>query len=76
MTVHCSQRQSHAHTIAGATGAVSLQNALDTGVALLRNIPPYGHREMLVGTDEYGALDLMQLSVCRRNCTASDFEED
>ncbi|KAF5841880.1 Ssl1-like-domain-containing protein [Dunaliella salina] len=31
-----------------ATGAVSLQNALDTGVALLRNIPPYGHREMLV----------------------------
>lgn len=33
---------------AAATGAASLQNALDTGVALLRNIPPYGHREMLV----------------------------
>jgi len=32
----------------GATGAVSLQNALDTGVGMLRSIPPYGHREMLL----------------------------
>ena len=33
---------------AGAEGAASLQNALDMGLALLRNVPPYGHREMLV----------------------------
>ncbi|GFH32340.1 VWFA domain-containing protein, partial [Haematococcus lacustris] len=31
----------------GAEGAASLQNALDMSVASLRNIPPYGHREVL-----------------------------
>ncbi|KAL6762870.1 Ssl1-like-domain-containing protein [Haematococcus lacustris] len=32
----------------GAEGAASLQNALDMSVASLRNIPPYGHREVLI----------------------------
>lgn len=36
------------HVDADAEGAASLQNALDAGVALLRHIPPYGQREILV----------------------------
>ena len=31
-----------------ASGDASLQNALDLGVTMLRTVPPYGHRELLL----------------------------
>mmetsp|Transcript_13699 Transcript_13699/g.29407 ORF Transcript_13699/g.29407 Transcript_13699/m.29407 type:complete len:458 (-) Transcript_13699:231-1604(-) len=32
----------------GASGDASLQNALDLGLNMLKSVPPYGHREMLM----------------------------